>query len=42
MLNNRGCDNERVIMIRVVIKNEIKTLGKWNKTYGYIKISKDT
>ncbi len=41
MLDNRGYDNERVIMVRAVIKDKIKTLGKWDKTYGYIKISKD-
>ena len=42
MLDNRGYDNERVIIVRAIIKDEIKTLGKLDKTYGYIKISKDT
>ncbi len=37
MLDDRGIDNERVIMVRCVINNKIKTLGKWNKKYGFVK-----
>lgn len=38
MLDNRGYDNERVIMVRALINDKIKTLGKWSKKNGYIQI----
>jgi hypothetical protein len=44
MLDNRGCDNERVIMVRAVIKDEIKHWENGIKHMDiliYPKISKD-
>ena len=38
MLDNRGYDDDRVIMVRAVINDNIKTLGKWSKKNGYIQI----